>query len=152
MAVALSAAMLMVGCAGAPGGLPSGATATRPAPRPVDTEGMRRALAGRVLVAGFAELARGESPGTIAEVVFYRPDGTGFTRVPGQGATRQFAWTVRARQDARGEGYAFISGDGGDDGAAVTYAAERQAVQFSDATYGPAFSFGVLREIGRAHV
>ena len=90
--------------------------------------------------------SRGESPGTIAEVVFYRPDGTGFTRVPGQGATRQFAWTVRARQDARGEGYAFISGDGGDDGAAVTYAAERQAVQFSDATYGPAFSFGVLRD------
>lgn len=110
-----------------------------------DAQAIADAIAGRVVVAGFTNPLHGEG---VAEIVYYRRDGAGFVyrfaaREP---ALHRFAWQVRTQPSTQGPGYAFIASDGRDDGAAVTFAPDRQRLTFSDIRYGPYFSFGVLQD------
>ncbi|HEX2114174.1 MAG TPA: hypothetical protein VHM01_07185 [Alphaproteobacteria bacterium] len=102
------------------------------------------ALRGRVLVTGFTNPAHGDG---VAEVIYYGRDGTGVIhRVAARSAQPQtFRWDVRARRPAGALPYVFISGDGRDDGAAVTYSSERQSVTFSDVDFGRHFAYGILQ-------
>jgi len=104
------------------------------------------ALRGHVLVTGFTNPEYGEG---VAEVVYYGRDGTGIVErlaARGGGQPQTFRWIVRARRPAGALPYIFISGDGRDDGAAVTYVSERQSLTFSDVDFGRHFAFGVIQD------
>jgi hypothetical protein len=102
------------------------------------------ALRGRVLVTGFTDPAHGDG---VAEVVYYGRDGTGVIDRAGvrDAQPQTFRWAVRTRRPAGALPYVFISGDGREDGAAVTYSGDRQSVTFSDADFGRHFAYGVLQ-------
>jgi hypothetical protein len=103
------------------------------------------ALRGHVLVTGFTNREHGDG---VAEVVYYGRDGSGVVdRMAAGGAQPQtFRWTVRGRRPAGALPYVFIAGDGREDGAAVTYSAERQSITFSDVDYGRYFAYGVIQD------
>jgi hypothetical protein len=104
------------------------------------------ALRGHVLVTGFTDPEYGQG---VAEVVYYGRDGSGVVdRVAARGGGRPqpFRWIVRARRPAGALPYVFISGDGKDDGAAVTYVSERQSITFSDVDFGRHFAFGIIQD------
>jgi hypothetical protein len=102
------------------------------------------ALRGRVLVTGFTKPEHGEG---VAEVVYYGRDGIAAVHriAAGDAQPQPFRWGVRARRPAGALPYAFIASDGRNDGAAVTYSAERQSVTFSDADFGRHFAYGVIQ-------
>lgn len=120
----------------------SGESATRP----LNTEAraLQNALAGHVLITAFTNPQHSEG---VAEAVYYGKDGTGMVdRLAARAPSLQpFRWDVRTKQTSGARPYIFISGDGRDDGAAVSYSSERRSVAFSDAKYGPYFSFGVIQ-------
>jgi hypothetical protein len=104
------------------------------------------ALRGHVLVTGFSKAEYGEG---VAEVVYYGRDGNAMidrVAARGGGQPQPFRWVVRARRPPGALPYIFISGDGKDDGAAVTYVSERQSVTFSDADFGRHFAFGIIQD------
>ncbi len=115
--------------------------------RPLDAEArvLQGALAGRVLITAFTNPRHSEG---VAEAVYYGKDGTGMVdRLAARAPSLQpFRWEVRTRQMPGARAYMFISGDGRNDGAAVSYSRERRSISFSDAKYGPYFAFGVIQE------
>jgi hypothetical protein len=125
------------------GPAPSGETAS-PA-LAAETRAIADALAGKVLVTGFADRTHGEG---VIEIVHYRRDGTGVVdrlaaREPG---LKPFRWEVRSRRPQGGAPYVFIAGDDREDGAALRYSNERQSLTFSDVEYGPHFAFGIVQD------
>ncbi|HEX6978932.1 MAG TPA: hypothetical protein VF342_06510 [Alphaproteobacteria bacterium] len=108
-----------------------------------DASAIADAVRGRVVVAAFTSARHGEG---VAEVVYYRRDGTGYVyRLAKQEPRLEtFRWQIRSR-GAGGSSYAFVSRNGDDDGAAVTLAQENQRLAFSDTRYGPHFAFGVIQ-------
>lgn len=109
-----------------------------------DAVTIEEALRGRVLVTAFTNPEHGEG---VAEVVYYGRDGTGAVHRLAAGAAQPqpFRWAVRARRPAGALPYAFISGDGRSDGAALTYSVERQSITFSDADFGRHFAYGIIQ-------
>ena len=126
---------------------PRASTSGESTPRPPNTEAraLQNALAGHVLITAFTNPQHSEG---VAEAVYYGKDGNGIVdRLAARAPSPQpFRWEVRTKQTPGMRPYVFISGDGRDDGAAVSYSSERRSVAFSDTKYGPYFSFGVIQD------
>jgi hypothetical protein len=154
LALGLLAPLLVAACAGQPAqrsqvasARPGSAFSGEAVPSAIAREAatIEDALRGRVLVTGFTDREHGES---VAEVVYYGRDGNGVVnRLAGRSAESQpFRWAVRARRPAGALPYVFISGDGREDGAAVTYSSARQSITFSDIDFGRHFSYGIIQD------
>lgn len=156
-AFVLLATVLVAGCAGQPteqrtqtasaGARPVAPLSGESVPSNVAREAtaIEDALRGRVLVTGLTNPEHGDG---VAEVIYYGRNGTGVVDRTATGGAQpaSFRWTVRARRPAGALPYTFISGDGRDDGAAVSYSRERQSVTFSDAEFGRHFAYGIIQD------
>lgn len=144
LGVALAAGAVVAGCTGIDTGSDRTISSADSGPLAAEARSVADAISGHVVVAAFTNPLDGEG---VAEIVYYRPDGTGIVdRLAAREPTLQtFRWSVRARPSTNGASYVFISGDDRDDGAAVTYSPERQRLTFSDVRYGPYFSFGLIQ-------
>lgn len=84
------------------------------------------------------------------EVIHYGADGDGSLlardAVTGVQYKRSFRWELRTRRLPGGGGYAFISGDGREDGASLQFLEPTRVLAFSDVDRGAYFSFGVIQE------
>lgn len=136
--------MAAAGCTSTENGSNSTVADSDSGPLAAEARDLAKAISGKVVVATFTNPLYGEG---VTEIVYYRPDGTGLVdRLAAREPNLQsFRWEVRTREYPGGASYLFISGDGRDDGAAVTYLPERQRLTFSDVRYGPYFSFGLIQ-------